>query len=99
MALQTDDCYVEIIDDDAEKIFDRMHMELQAALLLLADTGMHGFTEWPCTNMCNRTNKLVTDIFVADLKYQLLMWWNMGQSILKALLPPSLNQGMDFHQL
>jgi hypothetical protein len=70
VALQKDDCYLAIIDDDAEKMFDRLYIELQAALLLLAGAGMGGYTEWQCANMCNRTNKLVTDIFVAVLKYQ-----------------------------
>ena len=44
-------------------------MELQIALLLLAGAGMQGFTEWQCANMSQRTNKLVTDIFVALIKY------------------------------
>jgi len=70
IALQRNDCYVAKIDDDAEKMFDRLHMELQAALLIMAGAGMHGFTEWQCANMANRTNKLVTDIFVSLLKYQ-----------------------------
>jgi hypothetical protein len=51
-------------------MFNRLYIELQAALLLLAGVGMQGFTEWQCANMCNHTNKLVTDIFVAVLKYQ-----------------------------
>jgi hypothetical protein len=38
--------------------------------LLLAGAGMQGFTEWQCANMVNRTNKLVTDIFVALLQYK-----------------------------
>jgi len=50
-------------------MFDRLHLEIQIALLLLAGAGMQGFTEWQCTNMTNRTNKLVTDTFVALLDY------------------------------
>jgi hypothetical protein len=69
LGLSKNDCYLAIIDDDAEKIFDRLYMELQAALLLLAGAGMQGFTECQCANMCNHTNKLVTDIFIAVLKY------------------------------
>jgi hypothetical protein len=58
------------INDDAEKMFDHLYIELQAALLLLAGTGLQGFTEWQCANMTNRTNKLVIDIFVALLDYK-----------------------------
>ena len=51
-------------------MFDRLYLELQAALLLLlAGAGIQGFTEWQCANMVDRTNTLVTDIFVALLKY------------------------------
>jgi hypothetical protein len=49
-------------------MFDRLYIELQAALLLLAGAGLNDFTEWQCANMSNRTNRLVTDIFVATLK-------------------------------
>jgi hypothetical protein len=45
-------------------------LELQVALLLLAGVGLQGYTEWQCANMVNRTNKLVTDIFVALLQYK-----------------------------
>jgi len=51
-------------------MFDRLHLEIQIALLLLAGAGMQGFTEWQCTNMTNHTSKLVTDIFVALLDYK-----------------------------
>jgi hypothetical protein len=70
VALQRNDCYVAKIDDDTEKMFDHLHLEIQAALLMLAGAGIQGFTEWQCTNMTDRTNKLVTDIFVSLLKYQ-----------------------------
>jgi hypothetical protein len=70
VALQRNDCYVAKIDDDAEKMFDRLHLEIQATLLMLAGVGIQGFTEWQCANMTDRTNKLVTDIFVSLLKYQ-----------------------------
>jgi hypothetical protein len=33
--LHNDEYYMAEIDDDAEKIFDRLYMELQAVLLLL----------------------------------------------------------------
>ena len=39
------------IDDDAGKMFDRLYIELQTALLLLAGAGIQGFTEWQCANM------------------------------------------------
>ena len=51
-------------------MFDRLYIELQAVLLLLAGAGMQGFTEWQCANMVNRTNRLITDIFVALLDYK-----------------------------
>jgi hypothetical protein len=70
VALQNNKYYLAEIDDDAEKMFDRLYLELQAALLLLAGAGMNGFTQWQCANMSNRTNKLVTDIFVATLQYK-----------------------------
>jgi len=70
VALQDNDHYLAIIDDDAKKMFDRLYVEIQAALLLLAGAGAQGFTEWQCANMCNHTNKLVTDIFIAVLKYE-----------------------------
>jgi len=70
IALQTNDCYVAKVDDDAEKMLDRLHLELQVALLMLAGAGLQGFTEWQCANMADRTNKLVTDIFVSMMKYQ-----------------------------
>ena len=44
-------------------------MELQAVLPLLVGAGIQGFTEWQCANMHQRTNRLVTDIFIALLKY------------------------------
>jgi hypothetical protein len=53
-----------------KKRFDRLYLELQVALLLLAGVGLQGYTEWQCANMVNRTNKLVTDIFVALLQYK-----------------------------
>jgi hypothetical protein len=69
IALQNYDFFVAEIDDDAEKMFDRQYLELQIVLLLLAWAGLQGFTEWQSTNMVNRTNHLVTDIFVALLQY------------------------------
>jgi hypothetical protein len=62
-------------------MFDRLYIELQAALLLLAGAGMQGFTEQQCANMCNCTNKLVTDIFVAVLKYQCRLPQGNGFSV------------------
>jgi len=70
VALQNNSYYMTEINDDAEKMFDHLYIELQAALLLLAGTGLQGFTEWQCANMTNRTNKLVIDIFVALLDYK-----------------------------
>jgi hypothetical protein len=69
IALQKDEFFLAELVDDAEKMFDRLHLELQAVLLMLAGAGIQGFAEWQCANMVNRTNKLVTDIFVALLKY------------------------------
>jgi len=70
VALQNNNFYLAQIDDDAEKMFARLYLEVQIALLLLAGAGMQGFTEWQCTNMTNCTNKLVTDIFEALLDYK-----------------------------
>lgn len=67
--LQNNMFYMVEIDDDAEKMFDRLYMELQAALLLLAGACIQGFTEWQCANMHRRTNRLVTDIFTGLLQY------------------------------
>jgi hypothetical protein len=65
IALQYNKFYFAELDDDAEKMFDRLHLELQLVLLLLAGAGNQGFVEWQSANMCNRTNRLVTDIFIA----------------------------------
>jgi len=69
-ALQSNTFYLVETDDDEEKMFDRLYLELQLALLLLAGAGMHGFTEWQSANMTNQTNKLVTDIFMTLLEYK-----------------------------
>jgi hypothetical protein len=70
IALQSNTFFLAEIDDDAEKMFNWLYLEIQIALLLLAGVDMQGFTEWQCANMTNRTNKLVTDIFVEMLKYK-----------------------------
>jgi hypothetical protein len=70
VALQSNTFYLAKIDDDAEKMFDRLYLEIQIALLLLVGAGMQGLTKWRCTNMSNRTNKLVTDMFVTLLQYK-----------------------------
>jgi len=70
IASQNNDFYLAELSDDAEKMFDRLCIELQLALLLLAGVGIQGFTEWQSANMLNRTNKLITDIFVALLQYK-----------------------------
>ena len=70
VAIQDPTFYLGVLEDDAEKMFDRLHLELQLVLLMLAGAGVQGFTEWQSANMCNRTNKLVTDIFIALLKYK-----------------------------
>jgi hypothetical protein len=70
VALQNNDYYLAEIDDDAEKMFDRLYLEIQAALLMLAGAGQYGFTEWQSANMTDRTNRLVTDIFTATLEYR-----------------------------
>jgi hypothetical protein len=70
VALQMNDFYLAELSDDAEKMFDRLYIELQLALLLLAGAGMQGFTEWQSANMVNHTNRLVTDIFISLLQYK-----------------------------
>jgi len=79
IALQSNTLYLAVIDDDAEKMFDRLYTELQAALLMLAGAGKQGFTEWQCANMANRTNKLITDIFVSIIKIR--VWTTTGHKI------------------
>ncbi len=46
IAIQEDQYYLAVIDDDAEKMFDRLYIEIQLALLMLAGAGLQGFTEW-----------------------------------------------------
>ncbi len=70
IALQNNEYYVADLSDDAEKMFDRLYLDLQIALLYLAGTGSQGYAEWQCANMVDRTNKLVTDIFVTLLQYK-----------------------------
>jgi hypothetical protein len=69
IAVQNDDYYLAELSDDAEKMFDRLYVELQMALLLLAGAGIQGFTKWQSANMMNRTNRLVTEIFIILLQY------------------------------
>jgi hypothetical protein len=69
-ALQRNYYYLAKINDEAEKMFDRLYIELQAALLMLSGAGIQGFTKWQCANMATYTNKLITDIFIISLKYQ-----------------------------
>jgi hypothetical protein len=70
VALQSNTFFLAEIDDDTKTMFDRLYIERQAALLLLAGAGLNGFTEWQCANMSNQTNRLVTDIYIATLKYK-----------------------------
>jgi hypothetical protein len=70
VALQSNKYYLAEISDDAEKMFDCLHIELQVALLQLAGVGVQGFVEWQCANLTGRTNRLITDIFVTTLQYQ-----------------------------
>jgi hypothetical protein len=70
IALQNNNFYLAELSDDAEKMFDRLYMEIQIALLMLAGAGIKGFREWQSANMVNQTNKLVTDIFVALMQYK-----------------------------
>jgi len=69
------------IDDDAEKMFDRLYLELQVLLLQMAGAGTHGFTEWQCANLTDWTNKLITDIFVTVLSYQCSLPQGNGFSV------------------
>jgi hypothetical protein len=70
IAVQNDDYYLVELSDDTEKMFHRLYVELQMALLLLAGADIQGFTEWQSANMMNWTYKLVTDIFIALLQYK-----------------------------
>jgi hypothetical protein len=69
-------CFVSVwtrkreLSDDVEKMFNRLYIELQIALLLLAGAGIQGFTEWQSANMMDWRNELVTDIFVALMEYK-----------------------------
>jgi len=54
--LQNNNFYLAELSDDAEKMFDRLYMEIQIALLMLAGAGIQGFMEWQSANMVNRTN-------------------------------------------
>jgi hypothetical protein len=81
IALQNDDHYMAQLSDHAEKMFDRLYIELQVALLYLAGAGIQGFTEWQCANMVNHTNKLITDIFVALLQYKCGLTQGNGFSV------------------
>jgi len=78
VALQENDVYLAEIVDDAEKMFDRLYIELQLVLLMLAGADLQGFTEWQSANMCNRTNTLITDIFTAVLHYKSGLPWGSG---------------------
>jgi hypothetical protein len=42
IALQNDNFYLAELSDDAEKMFDKLYVELQMALLLLAGAGIQG---------------------------------------------------------
>ena len=70
VALQENQYYFAEIDDDAEKMFDRLYIELQIALLKLAGCGPQGFAEWQSAMMCNRTNRIITDVFTTVIEYQ-----------------------------
>jgi hypothetical protein len=70
IALQNNNFYLAELSDDAEKMFDRLYMVIQIALLMLAGAGIQGSMEWQSANMVNRTNNLVTDIFVALMQYK-----------------------------
>jgi hypothetical protein len=67
-ALQNNDYYMADLSDDAKKMFDRLYLDLQIALLYLAGAGSQGYAEWQCANMVDCTNKLVTDVFVTLLQ-------------------------------
>lgn len=66
--LQSNDVYFAVLSKDAKKMFDRLYIQLQVILLLLAGAGMQGFMEWQCANMHQQTNRLVNDIFTALIK-------------------------------
>jgi hypothetical protein len=80
-AIQYDDYYLAKLSDDAEKMFNHLYLELQIALLLLAGAGIQGITEWQSANMLHRTNKLITDIFVALLQYRCRLPQGNGFSV------------------
>jgi len=70
IALQNNEFYLAELSDDAEKMFDRLYIDLQLALLLLAGSSAQGFTEWQSANMVNWTNKLVTDTSINLMQYK-----------------------------
>jgi hypothetical protein len=70
VAIQSDEYYLAEISDDAGKMFDRLYIKLQVALLQLAGVGKQGFAEWQYANLTRGTNRLITDIFVTTLNYQ-----------------------------
>jgi len=83
VALQNNMFYLAEINDNTEKMFDRLYLELQAALILLAGAGIQDFSEWQCANMTNCTNKLVTDIFVTLLYYKCRLYHKAMTFLLK----------------
>jgi len=72
IALQNNDFYLAERSDDVKKMLDRMYIELQLALLLLAGAGIQGFTEWQSANMLHQTNKLKNRHFCCVTPVQ--MW-------------------------
>ena len=56
--------------DNAEKMSDRIYIELQIALLRMAGApGEQGFGEWQAVDMYKCTNKLVTVLFITAIDY------------------------------
>ena len=68
LSLQENESYVAIISEDIEKMYDRIHIDLQGLILKHAGAD-EGYVSWQLDNMHNRTNTLVTDIFQENIQY------------------------------
>ena len=69
LSLQNNDSFVAIISEDIEKMYDRIHIDLQG-LILKYDGADKGYINWQLNNMHDRTNTLVTDIFQENINYK-----------------------------
>jgi len=80
LALASGNRYVACLEEDLEKMFDRIPCELQA--LLLKNVGASkGYIEFQMSSMNNRTNLLITDIFQEIIPYKCGLPQGMGFSV------------------